>query len=122
MALRNSASMCCVGERERTHLHLAVLHDLVGVVVVAEDEAVDVGDEDGFHGEGGNGGEEGGNGRWSEVHGDGEDVSVQMRVEGVVENVAVTTMTSGKQNDKTSTSLTRLRMRTLGNALAMVYT
>lgn len=49
-------------------------------------------------------------------------MSVKIRIEGVVENVAVTTMTDGKRNDKTSTSLTRLRMRTFGNALAMVYT
>lgn len=49
-------------------------------------------------------------------------MSVKIRIEGVVENVAVAIMTKEKRNDKTSTSRTRLRMRILGNALAMVYT
>lgn len=50
VALSSSDSMCCMRGRENTHLHLAVFHYLVGVVVVAEDEGVDVGDDDGFDG------------------------------------------------------------------------
>ena len=107
---------------KKTHFDFAVFHDLVEVVVGAEDEGVDVGHNHRPDGERGDRGEKRGDGFRSKVHWDGEDASVEIRVEGIVENVAVTMMTREKRQDKTSRSLTRLRMRILGNALAMVYT
>ena len=89
--------MRCVKSGRKTHLDFAVLHDIVEVVVVAEDEGVDVGHNHRPEGERGDGGEKRGDGLRSEVHRDGEDASVQIRVEGIVENVAVTTMTGEKR-------------------------